>query len=275
MAIGTNYIALGNSDLRNGELEAAIKSFSSVIQFDKSNILAYEGRATAYFRNGDMQRAISDYSHVIAIDPTNANAFLNRGNLYRYEREFDKAINDLSECIRLDSKNSMAYNSRASTYNRKGEFSKAIIDCSKSLDLNPTNDQVLVMRGCYYSQVGLFTNALIDFNEAIGINSNNADAYNGLAWLYATCANASIRNGKGAIIAAAKACKLTAWQKWEYIDTFAAALAESGNFKSAVRYEKQAMSTSSVPNDSFKVMQQHLDLYEKLQPLHEANAEIR
>jgi len=87
--------------------------------------------------------------------------------------------------------------------------------------------------------------------------------------LRATCPVESFRNGKEAVEDATKACELTNWKRWDWIDTLAAAYAETGNFEQAVRYEKQAMSMDDVRENDRSKMQGRLLLYEQHQPYHE------
>ena len=49
---------------------------------------------------------------------------------------------------------------------------------------------------------------------------------------------------------AKKACDLAKWKRAAYIDTLAAACAESGDFDSAVRYEQQAIDLNRSGKDS-------------------------
>lgn len=114
---------------------------------------------------------------------------------------------------------------------------------------------------------GLFTNAVGICRRAILADPENDDAYNLLAWIKATCPDASIRDGKEAVSAATKACELTKWKDRESMDTLAAAYADSGDFKRAVEYEQRALRTGDLGDSEQKEMREHLSLYQHLQPL--------
>ena len=98
---------------------------------------------------------------------------------------------------------------------------------------------------------------------------NTPRSLNVLAWFLATCTDDSIRNGAEAVRHATKACELTYWQEWKYIDTLAAAWAESGDFKRAIEYEQQALELKNVDEQTRKRMENRLTLYRKRQPVRE------
>ena len=76
--------------------------------------------------------------------------------------------------------------------------------------------------------------------------------------------------GKDAVELATKACELTNWKRWEWIDILAAAaFAKAGDFKKAIKHEKQAMDMSSVTESYRKEMQRCLSLYKQQKPNHE------
>ena len=93
-------------------------------------------------------------------------------------------------------------------------------------------------------------------------------ALNSLAWLRATCPETGTRDGKEAVKLAIKACELSNWTYWGYIDTLAAAYAEAGDFKDAVKYQKEALKMVE-KSTGHPELQRRLALYEQKQPYRE------
>lgn len=60
---------LGAVHFRLGEIEAAIKEFSSALQFNHSNVDALAGRGEAFLSRGQLAEAISDLRAAVELDP--------------------------------------------------------------------------------------------------------------------------------------------------------------------------------------------------------------
>jgi tetratricopeptide (TPR) repeat protein len=135
--------------------------------------------------------------------------------------------------------------------------------------LNGQDYHVFDQRGASYLVTGRFENAAADFREAARLNANDDYALNASAWLLATCADASVRDGRAAVEAAKKACELAAWKNHSYVDTLAAACAEAGDFEQAVKYAKQAIEMAKSEDQDQAVLQRRLTLYEERLPYHE------
>ncbi len=124
-------------------------------------------------------------------------------------------------------------------------------------------------RGCTYYVKKEYEKAIADFSESVRLNPNNARVCNNIAWLLATCPKDELRNGKKAIEQATKACELSQWKDPYIIPTLAAAYAESGNFKEAVKWERKAIELGYAVNEQMEKALQLLKLYEECKPYRE------
>jgi tetratricopeptide (TPR) repeat protein len=197
--------------------------------------IIYAYRGLAYYRKGELTKALSDYTVAIQLSPTIAITYVDRGNVYRDLGDNNKAINDYTAAIKLNPKDADGYEARSGAYLKKGNYRKALSDCEQALRLSPNNDLAL----------------------------------NRLAWLKATCPEASLRNGKEAARVANRACDLTKWKNWTYLDTLAAAYAEAGDFESAVKFQAQAIELGPASDDRRAGMHKRLELYRKKKPYRE------
>jgi tetratricopeptide (TPR) repeat protein len=247
----------------------AISNFQKCVAINTNDTLAYDGLAAAYFVKRDVDDAIINYTHELEIDPTRAMAWLNQGNAWLARGEYDSAITDFDACLRLNLTNSMVYKLRALAWNKKGDHDREIADLTECLRQRPWDVSVVLMRADAYAAVGQFKAAVADYQQAIQSDPQNLDAINDYAWFRATCPEAEVRNGQLAVLAATKACALTGFEKWELLDTLAAAYAEAGDFSQATNYERQAMAKVLTSDPAKQTMLQHELVFEMHQPWRE------
>lgn len=101
-----------------------------------------------------------------------------------------------------------------------------------------------------------------NYTKAMNIKVNDAEAYNNLAWLLATCKDAKYHDGKRAVELALKAVKIA---KTNYtLDTLSAAYARNGQFKKAVTTQQRALSNGQIEGGEAR-----LELYRQKRPYQE------
>lgn len=117
---------------------------------------------------------------------------------------------------------------------------------------------------------GAYGEAIADYEAAMRVDRDYALAFADLARLQATCPAAEFRNGAKAIKNATKACELTNWKSYVYVDTLAAAYAEAGDFDSAVKWQKKAIDLlpEQKSPDCLKDIEARLRLYQSDKPYH-------
>jgi len=95
------------------------------------------------------------------------------------------------------------------------------------------------------SNIGDYQSALDAVEEQLAVDEENETAHNNKAWLLATCPDEQFRDGALAVEHATKACELTDWENAGFVDTLAAAYAESGDFESAAEWQQRAIDIDS------------------------------
>jgi tetratricopeptide (TPR) repeat protein len=286
------------------DADKAIADFSEAIRASPNYAAAYINRAIAYRSKNDWDSALASLDAAIGIDPGSAVAHVRRADVYRHKGEMDKAINDFTEALKLDPKNTEALRARALTVRDQLQSAESITDLTEAIRRNPKDEKAFQARGLIYGRQGDDKRAIADFSEWIRIRpsrsaydhraraqtraGNYASAiadYNegaqhsgpvtvsvkGLAWLLATCPDASFRNEKQAVAEAKEDCERTAWKSWNCLDTLATALAAAGNFDEAVNYEKQALDSNEVIKERRDEMAKRLALFQNRKPYREAS----
>ena len=109
--------------------------------------------------------------------------------------------------------------------------------------------------------------SLDDFDErrtllekAIELSPDFPWAINNLAWALATTSDESNRDGVGAVELASRVCEQDGWHYHGFLDTLAAAHAETGDFESAVEFAKKAIVVA--PPIDVNALEQNLQRYE-------------
>ena len=265
------HLHRGSIYLHQRKFEQANKDYDAVVaeieQLEPEiRHSAYFNRAIVYGQKRQYNLAIRDSTSAIQLKPKYANAYHNRGAFYYDIGEFDKTIADLSEAIRLDPRGATTFHGRAAVYEDIDQFDKAMADYDRVLRIAPKDADDYAVQGVAYFRKGSYKEAASAVQKALQLSPGNDFAMGRLAWLRATCPDASMRNGKEAIRMSIKACELSKWREPRYIAALAAAYAEMGDFDKAVKFQTQAIDMKSEYGPVDKKTREHLALYRDHKP---------
>ena len=177
-----------------------------------------------------------------------------------------RAIEDLGEAIRLEPRMVSAYVERGRLLARGGQAERAISDFGEAIALAPKYHAAWRIRGMAQYRAGRHDLALADLNEALRLDAKDSVARNELAWLLATSPKDAVRDGRLAVDLARAAAEQSGWKNPGLLDTYAAALAEAGQFAEAVKWQQQALELPGLAGEAKAGAEQRLRLYREGKP---------
>jgi len=125
--VGVRYLSEGN-------YEEAIIAFTTAIEIDPKQALAYLGRGNAYIGSGETEEnlaaALADYESAVEMDETNVDAYLGLADVYIRQADYDKALELLQQgLIKVGNDEQLtAKISEIEMYERQDETSGQILD---------------------------------------------------------------------------------------------------------------------------------------------------
>ena len=163
--------------------------------------------------------------------------------------EFKASLTECTDVLDANPLNIKALVLRCQAYERLEMYFDAATDCAKAILLNENYDFARFARGNLLSSIGRVELAIRDWQYIITTSASRrlrAVAASNIAWDRATCSNADLRNADEALRMAQLANELM--ETANFLDTLAAAYAESGNFQKAQAVADRAVSRS--PNSA-------------------------
>jgi serine/threonine-protein kinase len=212
-----------------------------VVQSQSSSKDAKDGSANGS-PNVQVKRTIDDWTKMIEDAPTRPDLYKFRGDAFARHGEFDKAAADYTKAIELDPRAGIAYACRGDALIQQREYARAKSDYETALKLLPADSP--------------------QAKKAVPCN---------LAWLLATSPEEDVRNGARALKLARKACEEFKWKEPNALDTLAAAYAETGDFRNAIKWETQAVKLAEGNKELQTDAEKRLALYKKGKPYRETS----
>lgn len=239
--------------------QLAARDFETALEHSPDNWRTHHNFAISLAMQGDYPRAIEEFTHAIRLHSKYANAYFNRAELYYELERYAPAIEDYSRAIAMNESDPQYHNSRAHARFMLGEYPEALVDYQRASALGIDSAVYQTDLADAYHFLGQWEQAAAAYRAAIALDGKYARAYQNASWLMSTCPDLKFRNRELAISTARKAIDLSAEASARGLETLAAAVAATGDFREAASLQREAIGLAA-PEEKDE-MSQRLDLY--------------
>lgn len=226
------------------------------------------------------------------------------GTVQAARKKYPEAIKNLSRVLEHDPNDAQALEAIGITYRRSGQPVEAVKYLTAAQKLLPGSSNVRRHLGHAHEQLGHLMEAATCYKESLRLNPHSAEDYFWLAGILKKlglkeaegCLKEGLRinpdwpqvsdkaarhlaadkdplerGGPLAVMLARRVCLATGCKDPRYLDTLAAAYAETGNFQKAMLIARKAIDLAAASNhtDLKAQIEERLRLYENGQPLRE------
>ncbi len=259
--------------------DEALVCLDQAQQLEPKSVVPLMRRAQVHSLQSNFTAALHDLDRAIAMQPDNVAVLILQAEVYHTLKQLDKALAAVDKALELRPKATMARRLRAMLLADAGKMGAAIDDLKALLKDDPKDvtlrlqlalfyyaekksqkaveifsgiladdpDNVRALRGRADSLLGIgkHAEAIADYEKALKLQPEDSGIYNNLAWVLATSPDDKIRDGKRAVELATKACELTEYKKPHILSTLAAACAETGDMKTAIKWSEKGVELGS------------------------------
>lgn len=236
--------------LEAGQADAATLHLLEAVRLKPDVPNAWNDLGKAYALQGKLDEALAMFTRAVTLNPRSSEAHYNLGHACLLEGKTAEARAQLSEALQLKPSDVEVKRDLARALLSSGRAAEAIPYLTAVAAAEPNDARSRFGLGLACLAAKRIEAALTNFQNAQRLAPDNSQYMNTLAWIYATCPRAELRNGAKAVLLASKVCELDHRQNPKTLDTLAAAYAETGRFDEAIQIMEQITAAAASAHDA-------------------------
>ncbi|MBN2474796.1 MAG: tetratricopeptide repeat protein [Pirellulales bacterium] len=257
--------------VQQANFEAALHVLNQAYSRDAENIGVLLLRAGVYEQMKKFDEALADVDRVLSLKPDLPAAMRVRAMLLAGAERLDEAVAQLEGLRKIHPEDATTLLQLGMLYNAQKEFPQAVEAYSAVLKQQPDLWVALRGRGDSWLNSGKHEEAIADYNQALKHKPQDPGILNNLAWVLATSPEDKLREGKRAIELATAACDVTDYKEAHILSTLAAAYAEMGDFKTAIKWSERGLEVAE--KEQIEPLTKELESYRAGKPWRELLSE--
>ena len=233
---------------KTGHPQEAIEHFRRALQLQPVFPKAYYNLALTLVKVDQLPEAIENFRQALRLQPNFPNAYnslgralLANGQTYEAIAQFRMALQLRPDFVEARKNLGNALLRSGYALFQNGQIPQAVACLQEGLQIHPNDLVARNYLGFAMLRQGQAGPAEANFRKVLDLQPGNVDARKYLAWILATCPDASLRNGTQAVELAQQANRLSGGNNPAILAALAAAQAEDGRFPDAVSTAQEAL----------------------------------
>jgi Flp pilus assembly protein TadD len=224
---------LGCALLQEGKIKPAIAELNEALRLSPNYPDAHNNLGNALGLAGRNEEAIVHFRAALSLNKK-ADIHHNLGSALDKLGRADEAVGEYRAALALEPDRYHTLVLLAKDLAARGQFAEAERRLRYALELNPVEIEPRRLMAVTLTVDGRVEEAIREYQEILRRHPDDLDALNNIAWMRATHAEASHRNGAEAVRLAERARAKSPAPEAVVYSTLAAAYAEAGRFPEAV-----------------------------------------
>jgi len=269
-----NYLAhynLGVALENQGQIGEAMDHYSEAVRIKPDYVEAHNNLGIALLHQRQIKDAIAHFSQVINLSPNNAEVHNNLGLALENQGQMEEAMTHYSEALRIKPDLAQAHFNIANLLVKQGQIDKATEHLFEAVRIKPDMTAAHYNLGVVLLRQGKPRDGIGHLHAALRLKPDWPLVLNKLAWIMSTHEDPQFRNGVEAIQLAQKACEKTGYKNPVFLETLAAAYAETGRFDNALQTAQRALEVAATlgQREVIERVKYQMDLYKNGRPFRE------
>jgi tetratricopeptide (TPR) repeat protein len=235
---------------RMGRVDDAVAQLKIALTYTPDDEQAHNNLGNILLDRGHVAEAIAQYQRALDAHPNSAASHYNLADALFEQRRLDEALIHYQKAAELQPGFAEAQNSLGLVLFEKGRVDEALVHYQKALEIRPRFAKAHHNLAEALLRKGQPREALTHYQAALEIRPDFTPTSNRLAWVLATCPDATLRNGPKALEIARQLDQLGGGNNPLFLQTLAAAYAETGQFSEAVAFAERAQQLAASRNDT-------------------------